>query len=245
MDGTDLNNITTEQLFSTVRLLLPLLESLHDLHSQLLHLDHGEVGKSKNIFLSSSHNLLPVGLRALHESLEADDRNGNNHQHLKALEEHLQCFADEEPLELVAHGLLTTLSLQIVLILWWRRGTRLLSLDGIFHFRLVLLRLLKALHASSTTLAELVPGDADDGHQYDQYGADTQHRREPGVAVHEVPQTSQVGLDMKRGAHDLNQLGLHLDVELTHWSMRIRVEFGKEGDWNALLLLSPAEHETR
>merc|ERR1719500_2270115 len=244
MDGTDLNNITTEQLSSTVGLLLLPLHPLHDLHSQLLHLGHGEVGKSKNIFLSSSHNLLPVGLRALHESLEADDRNGNNHQRLKAQEEHLQCFADEEPLELVTHGL-TTLSLQIVHILWWRRGTRLLNLDGIFHFRLVLLRLLKALHASSTTLAELVPGDADDGHQYDQYGADTQHRREPGVAVHEVPQTSQVGLDVKRGAHDLNQLGLHLDVELTHWRMRIRVEGSKKGDWDALLLLSPAEHETR
>merc|ERR1719500_1866972 len=186
MDGTDLNNITTEQLFSTVRLLLLPLHPLHDLHSQLLHLDHGEVGKSKNIFLSSSHNLLPVGLGALHESLEADDRNGNNHQHLKALEEHLQCFADEEPLELVTHGL-TTLSLQIVLILWWRRGTRLLNFNNIFHFRLVLHRLLKA--PTSTTLAESAPGDADNCHQYDQYGADTQHRREPGVAVHEVPQT--------------------------------------------------------
>merc|ERR1719500_491101 len=128
MDGTDLNNITTEQLFSTVRLLLLPLHPLHDLHSQLLHLDHGEVGKSKNIFLSSSHNLLPGGLRALHESLEADDRNRNNHQRLKAQEEHLQCFADEEPLELVANGLSrSTLSLQIVLILWWRRGTGLLN----------------------------------------------------------------------------------------------------------------------
>merc|ERR1719341_956041 len=154
----------------------------------------------------------------------------------------LQCFADEEPLQLVTHGL-TTLSLQIVLNLWWRRGTRLLNV--IFHYRLILHRLLKALHAFSTTLAESAPGDADDGHQYDQYSADTQHRREPGVAVHEVPQTSQVGLYVKRGAHDLNQLGLHLDVELTHRSMRIGVKGGKEGDWDALLLLSPAEHETR
>merc|ERR1719432_194480 len=230
MDGTDLNNIRTVNYninFDASLLHLLLLHLLHDGHSQLLHLDHGEVGKGKNVFLSSGHNLLPVGLGTLHESLEAKNRNGNEQQRLNALDEHLECFADEEPLELVTHGLITD-SWQISPVLWWRRRIHLLNLYDIFHFRLILRLLLKAPNASSATLAESVPRDADDGHQNEDIGADTHHCREPGVAVHEVPQTSQVGLNVKRGARDFDQLGLHLDMELAHWSMRIRVKVAKK-----------------
>merc|ERR1719432_228957 len=247
MDGTDLNNIRTVNYninFDASLLHLLLLHLLHDGHSQLLHLDHGEVGKGKNVFLSSGPNLLPVGLGALHENLEAENRNGNDQQRLNALNEHLERFSDEEPLELVTHGLITD-SWQISPVLWWRRRINLLNLYDIFHFRLLRLLLLKAPNASSATLAESVPRDADDGHQNEDIGADTHHCREPGVAVHEVPQTSQVGLYVKGGARNFDQLGLHLDMELTHWSMRIRVKGGKEGDWDALLLLSPANHKTR
>ena len=72
--------------------------------------------------------------------------------------------------------------------------------------------------------------------------ANAQHCGEPGVAVHEVPQTSQGSLDVKSCISNLDQLGLHLNMERSHNGMRIRMESGEEGDWDALFLLCPANH---
>ena len=107
-----------------------------------------------------------------------------------------------------------------------------------------------ATHASyagsgRTTHAELGQRHADNGREDKDVGTDAHEGGEPGVTVHEVPQSSQIGLDVQSCLCYLDKLGLHLDVEGSHFGMGIWVKGGEEGDRDGLLLLCPANQVPR